>query len=61
MSIMRRYADTRKANLQVMLYQARKLRVCYLFLLPFAALFITFYILPIFTSIRYSFWKEGDR
>ena len=29
--------------------------VCYLFLLPFAALFITFYILPMFTSIRYSF------
>ncbi|HPA60867.1 MAG TPA: sugar ABC transporter permease [Clostridia bacterium] len=29
--------------------------VCYLFLLPFALLFFTFYILPIITSIRYSF------
>ena len=29
--------------------------VCYLFLLPFAVLFFTFYILPMITSIRYSF------
>jgi len=30
-------------------------RVCYLFLLPYAVLFITFYVLPMITSIYFSF------
>ena len=30
-------------------------RVCYLFLLPYAVLFITFYVLPMVTSIYFSF------
>lgn len=55
MSMMNRYLDLRKRNLKDAWYRAKTMRVCYLFLLPFAVLFITFYILPIFTSIRYSF------
>ncbi len=34
---------------------AKKRKVCYLFLAPYAILFITFFILPICTSIFYSF------
>ena len=30
-------------------------KVCYLFLLPYAILFITFYVLPMITSIYFSF------
>lgn len=52
---MQKYLDLRRRRLSVMMYQARQLRVCYLFLLPFALLFLTFYILPMVTSIRYSF------
>jgi len=35
--------------------QMKLSRMCYLFLLPFAALFITFYIAPMIISIYYSF------
>ena len=35
--------------------QAKRSKVCYLFLAPYAILFITFMILPIVTSIYYSF------
>jgi len=35
--------------------QAKRNKVCYLFLAPYAILFITFFILPIATSIFYSF------
>ena len=37
---------------------ARSIRIhktCYLFLLPYAVLFITFYVLPMITSIYFSF------
>ncbi|NLE69898.1 MAG: sugar ABC transporter permease [Clostridiales bacterium] len=52
---MNKYLDLRKRNLQDAWYRAKQMRVCYLFLLPFAVLFVTFYILPMITSIRYSF------
>ena len=35
--------------------KAKRMKVCYLFLLPYALLFLTFFILPIATSIYYSF------
>ena len=35
--------------------KAKKMKVCYLFLAPYAILFLTFVILPIITSIYYSF------
>jgi len=53
--MMNKYLDLRKRNLQDAWYRAKQMRVCYLFLLPFAVLFVTFYILPMITSIRYSF------
>lgn len=55
MSTMHKFLDLRRRTISVKWYQARQMRVCYLFLLPFAALFLTFYILPMATSIRYSF------
>jgi multiple sugar transport system permease protein len=55
MSTLKRYAGLRRRNLLWTISRARQMRVCYLFLLPFAALFLTFYVLPIVTSIRYSF------
>ncbi len=55
MSTLQKYADLRRRSMSVMMYKAKQMRVCYLFLLPFAVLFITFYILPMITSIRYSF------
>ena len=35
--------------------KAKRMKVCYLFLAPYALLFLTFFILPIATSIFYSF------
>ena len=55
MSTMNKYINLRKRNLSDAWYRAKQMYVCYLFLLPFAVLFVTFYILPMFTSIRYSF------
>ena len=37
------------------LAKAKRMKVCYLFLAPYALLFITFFILPICTSIFYGF------
>ncbi len=55
MSTWNRYIAMRKKGFASMKYRAKQHKVAYLFLLPFAVLFFTFYILPIFTSIRYSF------
>ncbi len=55
MSMMSRYISLQRRKLETARYKARQMWVCYLFLLPFALLFFTFYILPIITSIRYSF------
>lgn len=55
MSTMNKYINLRKRNLSDAWYRAKQMYVCYLFLLPFAVLFVTFYILPMLTSIRYSF------
>ena len=53
--LLRRYADMKKEHLHDGLKKAWKMRTCYLFLLPYAALFFTFFILPIASSIFYSF------
>jgi multiple sugar transport system permease protein len=50
-----RYIRLRKGQLLEARRKAISMRVCYLFLLPFAVLFLTFNILPIITSIFYSF------
>lgn len=45
----------RKHNFQVACKLAKKRKMCYLFLLPYAVIFFTFTILPVFTSIFLSF------
>ncbi|MGI6726058.1 MAG: carbohydrate ABC transporter permease [Christensenellales bacterium] len=55
MSILKRYISLQRRKLETARYKARQMWVCYLFLLPFAVLFFTFNILPMITSIRYSF------
>ena len=50
-----RYLTMRREKIQYGIQQAKRNKVCYLFLAPYAILFFTFFILPIATSIFYSF------
>ena len=50
-----RYITMRREKMQHGWQLAKRNRVCYLFLAPYAILFFTFFILPIATSIFYSF------
>lgn len=50
-----KYINLKKRNTQIAWEKAKRNRVCYLFLLPYAILFFTFFILPMITSIFYSF------
>ncbi len=50
-----RYLTMRREKLPHGLQQAERNKVCYLLLAPYAILFFTFFILPIGTSIYYSF------
>lgn len=52
---LRKYVILRKHNFQVAVKKAKKSKTCYLFLLPYALIFTLFYILPVCTSIFYSF------
>ena len=45
----------RKHNFQVAVKKAKQRKMCYLFLLPYALIFFTFTVLPVATSIYYSF------
>lgn len=54
-SFAKRYLTMRSEKLQYDLAKAKRMKVCYLFLAPYAILFFTFFILPICTSIYYSF------
>ena len=54
-SISNEYWAMRKDKIRYDFDKAKRMRVCYLFLLPYAILFFTFFILPICTSIYYSF------
>jgi multiple sugar transport system permease protein len=51
----KKYGELKKRELSANFRRMRNMKMCYLFLLPFAVLFIAFYILPMFTSIFYSF------
>ena len=51
----RKYAALRQRNAIYAWERGRRMKVCYLFLLPYAILFFTFYILPMLSSIFYSF------
>ena len=54
-SFAKRYLTMRSEKLGYGLSKAKRMKVCYLFLAPYAILFFTFFILPICTSIYYSF------
>ena len=54
-SLLRRYSTMKRETLRYNMGKARRMTTCYLFLAPYAILFILFYILPIGTSIFYSF------
>ncbi len=53
--LMSKYVALKKENFSYSLKKAKRMKVCYAFLLPYAILFFTFYILPMLTSIFYSF------
>ncbi|MBQ9307739.1 MAG: sugar ABC transporter permease [Clostridia bacterium] len=50
-----KYVDMKRENISYGWSKAKRMKICYLFLLPYALLFCTFFILPILTSIYYSF------
>ncbi len=54
-SLIGKYAAMKKEKFVYGWQRAKNLKVCYLFLAPYAILFFTFFILPIATSIFYSF------
>lgn len=54
-SFLKKYIAVKKRNTSIALYKAKRMKTCYLFLLPYAILFAAFYILPMVTSIFYSF------
>ncbi len=51
----KKYAALKRKNAAIAWDKAKRMRVCYLFVLPYAVLFFTFYILPMLTSIFYGF------
>lgn len=51
----RKYFILRRHNLQVAVKKAKRSKMCYAFLAPYAILFTMFNILPVGTSIFYSF------
>ena len=54
-SVLKKYASYKQRKISYSWDKARRMKVCYLFLAPYAILFLTFFILPICTSIYYSF------
>lgn len=51
----KKYLTLRRHNIQVAWKKAKKNKMCYLFLLPYALLFTLFYIAPVVASIFFSF------
>ena len=51
----RRYFMLRRHNMKVAIKKAKMSKMCYAFLAPYAIIFALFYILPVITSIFYSF------
>lgn len=50
-----KYIARKKLMATDLVHSAKKHKFCYLFMLPYAVLFITFYVLPMLTSIYFSF------
>lgn len=51
----RKYLILRRQNTQIAIKKAKRSKMCYAFLAPYAILFTLFYILPVLTSIFFSF------
>lgn len=51
----KKYIAMRKRNFEIGIKKAKKAKMCYLFLAPYAVIFTVFYILPVITSIFFSF------
>ena len=54
-SFIGKYARLKCDQFGYNLSKAKRMKVCYLFLAPYAVLFFTFFVLPILSSIYYSF------
>ena len=54
-SLAGRYLDMKREKLRYDWRRAKQMKICYLFLAPYAVLFFTFFILPIASSIYFSF------
>ena len=54
-STLSKYCSMQKEQLGYNIQKAKRMKMCYLFLAPYAILFAAFFILPIVTSIYYSF------
>ncbi len=52
---LQKYVTLRKHNFRVAVKKAKRSKMCYAFLAPYAILFTMFYILPVCTSIFFSF------
>lgn len=52
---LQKYITLRKHNFRVAIKKAKRSKMCYAFLAPYAILFTLFYILPVCSSIFYSF------
>lgn len=50
-----KYFQLRKHNMQVAWKKAKRSKLCYAFLAPYAIIFAMFYVLPVVASIYYSF------
>lgn len=50
-----KYFKLRKRNFEIAVKKAKKSKMCYLFLAPYAIIFTMFYILPVISSICLSF------
>ncbi len=54
-TFLKKYFSLRKRNTLIAWEKAKQYKFCYAFLAPYAVLFLAFYILPMITSIYYSF------
>lgn len=60
-----KYVTLRKHNAQVAWKKAKKSKMCYAFLAPYAILFTLFYVVPVVISIftalpTTTFWRSRD-
>lgn len=55
LTFLRKYVQLKKRNFLIDIKKAKKMKICYYFLLPYAVLFFTFYVIPVISSIYFSF------